>query len=55
VNAPVRLPVTLRDALRVRPSVRIDAIAGRLRALTDHADKEFLPAALEIRDKPASP
>ncbi|MDB5558599.1 MAG: type secretion rane fusion protein HlyD family, partial [Enterovirga sp.] len=55
MNAPVRLPVTLRDALRVRPSVRIDAIAGRLRALTDHADKEFLPAALEIRDKPASP
>ncbi len=34
---------------------RISAISARLQALADHEDKEFLPAALAIRDRPASP
>jgi hemolysin D len=55
MNAPLsRLPALSRQ-FRLATPVRLTELSARLKALTDHEDKEFLPAALEIRDKPASP
>ncbi len=54
MNALARRP-DLRGAIRLPSSLRVDDISSRLKALVDHEDKEFLPAALEIRDRPASP
>lgn len=54
MNAPFRKPPA--EAAHARsPGRALGSIQDRLRRMTDHEDKEFLPAALEIRDTPASP
>ncbi|MDB5510729.1 MAG: type secretion rane fusion protein HlyD family [Enterovirga sp.] len=54
MNAPFRRTPP-RNASPRLPGRALGAIQERLRRMTDHEDKEFLPAALEIRDTPASP
>jgi hemolysin D len=54
MNVLARRP-DMRGAIRLPSSLRVDDISSRLKALVDQEDKEFLPAALEIRDRPASP